>query len=72
MPIGQVNSICSNTQDGLDARYTLLYIPIYLVGRGITVWHLTPWDTHLVTLTKLKGGGTTEELMGGGNASMEC
>lgn len=33
LPIGQVRyNIYSNTQDGLDARYTLLYIPIYLVG----------------------------------------
>lgn len=32
LPIGQVNSICSITQDGLDARYTILYIPIYSVG----------------------------------------
>lgn len=29
---GTVYNIYSNTQDGLDARYTLLYIPIYSVG----------------------------------------
>lgn len=34
LPTGQVWYIvyAQNTQDGLDARYTLLYIPIYLVG----------------------------------------
>lgn len=34
LPIGQVWYIvyAQNTQDGLDARYTLLYISIYSVG----------------------------------------